>query len=131
MTIKHFLNGPNGTKFENCENGNSVKNGHFRPSKCHALVIFQDIDLKVCTHAPDRVLTHVFLFKNSNIFFEKVSKYFCLFFQIFKILKIRDSSVIAPFILNLLLKTIWFYLFSYLRDNVSRKPLFLPKTGKT
>ena len=45
-------------------------------------------------------------------------------------MKILDSSLIAPFILNLLLKTVWIYLFSRLRGNASRKPLFLPKTGK-
>ena len=45
--------------------------------------------------------------------------------------KIRDTSLMAPFILNLLLKTIRFYLFSRLRGNVSREPLFLLKTGKT
>ena len=54
MTLEHFLNGPNQTKFENRENakisGNSVKNGHFRPSKCRKLVILQDINLKFCTH---------------------------------------------------------------------------------
>ena len=33
--------------------------------------------------------------------------------------------MIAKFILNLLLKCIWFYLLTCLRDNVSRKPLFL------
>ena len=38
---------------------------------------------------------------------------------------------ITSFILNILLKTNRFYLFSSLRDSVSRKSLFLSKTGKT
>ena len=49
-----ILNGPNPTKFENRENvefpGNSVQNGHIWPSKCHKLVILQDIDLTFYTH---------------------------------------------------------------------------------
>ena len=57
--------------------------------------------------------------------------YFFKISEFLKIMKIRDISLIAPFILNLLLKTIWFYLSSSLRDNVSRVPLFLPKTEKT
>ena len=49
-----------------------------------------------------------------------------LFFKIFTLLKVWDNILIATFILNLLLKTIWFYLLNVLRDNVSCKPLFLP-----
>ena len=48
-----------------------------------------------------------------------------------KILKIRDNSLIVTLILNLLAKTNRFYLLNCLRDSVSRKPLLLPKTGKT
>ena len=51
--------------------------------------------------------------------------------KIFKIFKIRDNSLIEKLILNLLLKTNCFYLLNCLRDSVSRKPLFLPKIGKT
>ena len=142
MAPKHFLNGRNRTKFENSKNveipGNSVKNGHFRPSKCHKLVIFQDIDLKFCTHIHLIGFSHIYSgflkIRNFSLKIFENNIYYWLFskiFKIFKILKIRDSSLIAPFILNLLLKTIWFYLFSRLRGNVSRKPLFLPKTGKT
>ena len=60
------------------------------------------------------------------IFVDNFSK----FSKIFKVLKIRDSSLIETLILNLLLKTNRFYLLNCLRDSVSRKPLFLPKTGK-
>ena len=57
--------------------------------------------------------------------------YFFTIFKIFKILKIRDSSLLATCILNNLLKTNCFYHLKCLRDSVSREPLFLPKTGKT
>ena len=53
------------------------------------------------------------------------------FFEVFRILKIRDSSLIETFILNLLLKTNRFCGINCLRESVSRKPLFLNKTGKT
>ena len=55
------------------------------------------------------------------------------FFKILTILEILitwDSSLIAPFILNLLLKTICFYLLSCMRDSVSRKSFFCLKPGK-
>ena len=52
-------------------------------------------------------------------------------FKILNMLKIRDSNLIETLILNLLLKTNCFYPLYCLRDSVSRKPLFLPKTGKT
>ena len=54
-----------------------------------------------------------------------------LIFKIFKILTIRDSSLIAMCTLNILFKTNRFYLSNCLRGSVSRKPLLLPKTGKT
>ena len=57
--------------------------------------------------------------------------YFFPIFEIFNIFKIRDNSLIEVFILNLLLKINRFCLLNYLLDSVSRKPLFLPKNGKT
>ena len=61
MTLKHFLNGPNRTKFENVKiPGNSVKIAIFRPSKCHKLIIFQDIDLEFCTHTHLTGFFHIF-----------------------------------------------------------------------
>ena len=139
MTPKHFLNGRNRTKFENRKNveipGNSVKRGHFRPSKCLKLVILQDIDFKFCTHIHLIGFFHIYSgflkIRNFSLIFLN-NTYYWLFSKIQKNeLKIWDSSLIAPFLLNLLLKTIWFYLFSRLRGKVFRKPSFLPKTGKT
>ena len=64
----------------------------------------------------------ILVFQN-NIFID-------YFFQNFKILKIRDGWLILPFIINLLLKAIWFYLSSCLRDNVFANPYFCLKPGK-
>ena len=77
MTLKHLLNGRNRIKLENRENveipGKGAKNGHFRPSKCHKLVTFKDMDLNFCT--PDRVLSHIFrFFENAKIFLENFCK---------------------------------------------------------
>ena len=55
---------------------------------------------------------------------------FLKIFIIFEILKIRDSSLIALFILNLLLKAVRFYLFSCLRDNDPANPYFCLKPEK-
>ena len=52
-------------------------------------------------------------------------------FEIFQIWKIRDNSLIETIILNLLSRTNRFYLLKCSRDSISRKPLFLLKTGKT
>ena len=54
MTVKHFLNGPNRTNFENRENTeiarDSVKNSLLSTFKTPKLGHFQDIYLKFCTH---------------------------------------------------------------------------------
>ena len=138
MTPKHFLNSRN-RKNENRKNveipGNSVKNCHFRHSKCHKLVNFQNIDLKFCTHIQMIGFSQTyscFFFENLKFSFENYeSNRYYFPKKIIKISEIWDSSLIATFIFNLLLKTISFYLLSRLRGNVSRKPLFLPKIGKT
>ena len=78
--------------------------------------------------------------KISSIFLKIIFfVHYCRFFpEIFNIMKISHTSLIERFILNLLLKTNCFYsslhwheLLHCLRDSVSRKPLFMPKTGKT
>ena len=91
--------------------------------------IFQDIYMISCTHICLTGFFHiysVFLKIKKIPIFWKI--YFWLFFKIFKI---RGSSLIERFILNLLLKTNCFYLLNCLCDSVSRKPLFLPKNVKT
>ena len=86
------------------------------------------------SYTPGMVLSHVFrFFENSkiliNIFFRIT--FFVHYFDFFEIFKIRDKSLIETFIFNLLMKTNCFYLVNCLRVSISRKPLFLPKTGKT
>ena len=87
------------------------------------------------SYTPDRVLSHIFRFLEFEKNLSSVNNLFCwLFFNIFKnciILKIWDGSLIETFILYLLFKTNRFYFLNYLRDSFSRKPLFLPKYGKT
>ena len=97
MTLKHFLSGPNRTTFENHENAeipaNSLKNGHLRPSKCHKLSIFQDIDLKFCAHIHLRGFFHIYSFLEISkivwFFFEKWYFYWFLF----KILQFFKSQI--------------------------------------
>ena len=138
ITLNHFLSGPNWTKFENREKvvipGNSMKNCHFRPSKCHKLVIFQDIYLKFCTHVHLTGFFHIYfglwIFENYLWFFFENNIFIDDFkiFEIFKVFNIWDGSLIAPFILSLLMNTISFYPLSCFHD-VSRKPFCL-KPGK-
>ena len=113
MTLKHFFERPKSNKVWKswkCENLRKQReNCHFRPSKCHKWVIFEDIDFKFCTHIHLRGFFHMFsFFRNSKIFSIKIeNNIFCwLLFKIskkFKKMKIWDSTLIAPFILNLLL----------------------------
>ena len=77
------------------------------------------------TYTPNRALSHIFRFLKIRKFYLIKKRSF------FKILKIRDSSLIETFIFNLQSKANRFYLISCLHDRVSRKPLFLPQTGKT
>ena len=72
----------------------------------------------------------LFFIRKFSLIFLKIIIY-GLFSRFWKLWKIWHSSLIELFILNFLLKTIWFYLLCCSRDNVSRKLLFLPKTGKT
>ena len=108
MTPKHFLNGRNRTKFENSNNveipGNSVKNGHFRPSKCHKLIILRDNDLKFCTHIHLIKFSHTCcVFLNSIFFFIFWGNNFSLIifqniqnFQTFESLRQQFDSTVHP-----------------------------------
>ena len=72
MTLEHFLNGRDRTKFENRENveiaGISVKNVLFRPSKYPNSAIFQDVYMKFCTHIHLTGVFHIHsgFFENSK-----------------------------------------------------------------
>ena len=144
MTLVHFLNGQNRPKFENGENteipGDSMKIAVFDLQNANTYsVIFQDIYLKFCTHVHRTglfTLTCVPFFlkiRKQTLKFLKIFRinYFFLKNQNFQNFEIRYSSLVEAFILNLFLKTNQFYLLHYLHDSVSRKPSFLPETGKT
>ena len=132
MTLEHFLSGPNRTNFENRKyaeiTGNRVKNDRFRPSRRQNSGIFQEIYLKFCIRIDQTGLSHIYsgflkIRKFSPLFFKIFFvDYFFTIFKIFKIVKIRDNSLIERFILNLLLKTNCFSLSNCLQDSVSRKP---------
>ena len=132
-----FLNDPNRTKFEDWENteipGNSVKllfstlHRHF----------FQNVYLIeiLYTYKPDSVLSHIFPFSCENwnffLFFRIIFSSFFHIFRIFKNLKTLENRLIGTFISNLMMRTNGFYLLRCLRESVSRKSVFLTKTGKT
>ena len=70
--------------------------------------------------------------KFHRIFFGEINlSIFFPNFRIFKISKMNDSSLMETVILNVFLKTNRFSLLRWLRDSVSRKLIFPPKTGKT
>ena len=62
MTQEHFLNGPNRTKCDHRKNAeiavNSVKSGLLGHSRRQNSAVFQNIDLKFCTHIHRRVFFH-------------------------------------------------------------------------
>ena len=64
ITIEHFLNGRNRTKFENRENAEilviNVMSGLFGHSKRQNSAVFQDINVKYCTHINRQVLVHIY-----------------------------------------------------------------------
>ena len=80
------------------------KFGCFQHVLCHNSVIFEDIDLKFCTHIhqplPSNIL-HAF-FENFVFKGKMFRKYKILrfFFRNFQNLKIRDSSFVALLILR-------------------------------
>ena len=83
------------------------KFGCFQHVLCHNSAIFEDIDLKFYTHIhqplPSNIL-HAFLkilFLRGKCFGNiKFLRFFYIFFGIFKIRKIRDSSFVALLILR-------------------------------
>ena len=76
---------------------------------CYISAIFEDIDLKFCTHIHETLPSYIcygFFREKKNILGETVSKrkklghFFYFFFGIVKILKILDSSFVALLILR-------------------------------
>ena len=106
MTLEHFLNGSNRTKFKNGEDaeipGNSVKNWHFRPLKCYKLVIFSRYRLEILyTYTPNRFFSHMFRVLEIRKFSLKILEYYnfrdnFLNFQNFENLRYQFDSTVHP-----------------------------------
>ena len=90
--------------FEQPQSRNDVKSACFDMFYVIS-AIFEDIDLKFCTHIHDTLPSNIcYGFLKVLIFGETVSKrkngHFLKIFEIFDILKIRDSSFVALLILR-------------------------------
>ena len=97
MTLKHFsrcISGKVGNP-ENAENtGDSVKSGHFDIQNIKIRTFYKDIYLKFYICIDKTVLFHIFIFLNSEAFFE----YFCIksvdcFLQVFIFSKVLKSHL--------------------------------------
>ena len=83
MTVKHFLKRQNWSKNKinkiTVKSRNEVKSACFRHVLCHISIIFEEIDLKFCTHIhqplPSNILNVFFIFYfEGNILFLKIYK---------------------------------------------------------
>ena len=86
---------------------NDVKNACFLNVLCYISAIFEDIDLKFCTHVHETLLSNIcygflkILILEGNCLEKKKRSFFGIFFfKIFKILKIRDSGFVALIIIR-------------------------------
>ena len=98
----------------------------FDLGKAKTQTFFPDIYFKFCTQTHMRGLLHIYsgfwkIRKLSLIFLNNIFCWlFLKIFNIFKIVNIRQSSLLATCIINILLKTNRFYRLKWLRDSVSR-----------
>ena len=111
MTLKHFLKRQNQSKNKirkiTVKSRNDVKSACFWHVLYYISAIFEDIDLKFCTHIHETLPSNI-CYGFLKIFiwgklFRKEKKSWTLFWkfsEIFKILKIRDSSFVALLILR-------------------------------
>ena len=82
MTVKHFLKRKNWSKNKihkiTVKSRNEVKSACFRHVLCHISVIFEEIDLKFCTHIhqplPSNILNVFYFDFEGNILFLKINK---------------------------------------------------------
>ena len=110
MTLIHFLKRQTRSKNKirkiTVKSRNDVKNACFLYVLCYISAIFEDIDLKFCTHVHETLPSNIFygilkiLMKGETVSKIKNGHFFWKYFEIFKILKIRDSSVVALLILR-------------------------------
>ena len=118
MTLKHFLKRQNRSKNKiwkiTEKSQNDVKSDCFWRVLCYISDIFEDIDLKFCTHIHETLPSNIcYVFVVENLFWgncfvkeNKLDIVFDFFLKMFKILKIRDSSFIALLILVISYKSI-------------------------
>ena len=111
MTLKRFLKCQNPSKNKirkiTVKSRNDVKSACFWHVLCYISAIFEDIDLKFCTHIHEILPSNIFyVFLKILIWGETVSKrkkmdfFEFFFFEILKIWKIRDSSFVAQLFLR-------------------------------
>ena len=112
MTLKHFLKRQNRSKNKirkiTVKSRNDVKSACFLHVLCYISAIFEDIDLKFCTHIhatlPSNIcygFLKILILRGKILKKKKKCWKFWIFLEIFKILKIRDSSFVALLILRL------------------------------
>ena len=112
MTLKHVLERQNRSKNKirkiTVKSWNDVKSACFWHVLCHISAIFEDIDLKFCTHIHQPFTSNILnVFLKILILGEEILKkkknvenLGIFFLEIVKILKIRDSSFVALLILR-------------------------------
>ena len=138
MTLEHFLNGPSRKKLQIGKYRNRREQSEkwpFSTFKAPNPGHFSRYLLGILyTYTPDRALSYIFrfmenakksLFFENNILFDYKKKSKILTFENPRSQFDRNVHSLASVEANR------FYLLNSFRDSVSRKPLFLPKTGKT
>ena len=109
--LKHFLKHQNRSKNKirkiTVKSRNDVKSACFWHVLCHISAIFEDIDLKFCTHIyqllPSNILSgflKILILRGKILEKKKNCRKFWKFWGICKIVNIRDSSFVAPLILR-------------------------------
>ena len=106
MTLEHFLKRQNRSKNKirkiTVKSQNDVKNACFWHVLCYISAIFKDINLKFCTHIHETLPSNIWydflkiLIWGKLSWKEKKWTFLWKLSDIFKILKIRDSSFCSP-----------------------------------
>ena len=110
MTLKHFLKRENRSKKNRkitVKSRNDVKSACFLHVLCYISAIFEDIDLKFCTHLHETLPSNIcygflkiLILRGKILKKKKKCGKFGNFWGIFKILKMRDGSFVALLILR-------------------------------
>ena len=111
MTLKHFLKRQNRSKNKirkiTVKSRNDVKSACFLHVLCYISAIFEDIDLKFCTHIHETLPSNIcygfliiLILRGKILKKKKKCRKFWKCLEIFNILKIRDSSFVALLILR-------------------------------